>query len=143
MTISELFTYALESESSLLAHALYAGLRNGDINGTDPAEEKTFERINEEKAWQMHKENALGIKAMNLYAVPLASGEYAMFFAADTNDVKKLFKKNFRIDCKKIFEMNHGLDMSMYSLDTDTHETWRETRESLPSLPAYVGIFTK
>lgn len=143
MTINELFTQALELENSLVAHALYAGIRNGDIDGADPADEKTFERINQQKAFQFYKENTLGIKLTNLYAVPLASGEFAMFFAENLDDVKKLFKQNFHIDCKKIFEMNHGMDMSMYSLDTRKHETWREIRDSLQTIPAYVGTFIK
>jgi len=143
MKINELLSYSLESEQSLIAHAIYTGLIDGVLDGSADVSNDMYDLIDTEKAYAFYKANKLGIKFMDLYAAPIGEGMFAMFFAATEMDAKSLYKKSFAQECKKMHLMNHGMDMSMYSLETKKHETWREIRDSMPELPAYAGIFKK
>lgn len=143
MKVNDLLNAAIETESSLLAHTLYAGLIDGKIEGHEEATPATYERIDLEKGFQLYKNNTLGLKNMKLFAAPVKNKEFEMFFAANEAEAKKLYYKSFRKDIKTVHEVSHGIDLSIYSPDTKTHQTWREMRDTLPSLPAYVGTFTK
>lgn len=143
MTVAEMFADALENGNSYIAHALFSGLSTGRIHADDLATADTFDRIDAKHVEQLHQQNALGIKPIELYAVPLKKKEFAMYFAQDLETVKRLHREQFKSDCSKIHNMTRGMDMSMYSLDTKQHETWRQIKDGLAQLPAFVCILQK
>lgn len=143
MTVNELLAAALGYEESLLAHSLYCGLMDGVISGTDLVNEQTYSLIDLDKAKSMKDQNVLGIQFMRLYSAPLGNSLFAMFFAPDEEKAKQLYKKEFKQNCKKMYLVDHGMDISTYCLESKKHQTWRELRDSLPVLPAYVGVFQK
>lgn len=143
MNAAELFQEAAAIEQSFLAHALFQGFKSGVIQQSDEVTPELYDRINLEQAYQEHQKNTLGIKRVQLYTVQLEEKVFAMYFAEHKGQVMELHAKTYRQKAEKVIAMGTRMETSFYDPTTDKHQTWREYRNSLSELPAYVGEFEK
>lgn len=143
MTISEQLAAAVRYEDSLLAHALFLGIRSGLWKPDDEAENADFDKLDNTELDRIKAANLLGIRFMHLYSAPLGNKLYAMIFAENETDARKAFARHYSRKCGKVHQMSYGLDRRFYCPDLQKERTWRELRDSLVEFPIVAAEYEK
>lgn len=140
ITVQDVFDYAIDTDSKLLAHAVYWALSKKLIRLGDDAASLNLDELDQQEVKRLTDANLLGIGRIQLFVIETdQAGWFAFYFAENVLDASRLHEKVFRTPARKITRANRLMNRFMTLADTQESIWLYEYRKRTVAFPAYIG----
>lgn len=140
ITVQEMFDFAVECDSSLIAHTLFWAISRGHISTEDDVDKLKNLKLDDQVIQELVKSNMLGIGKIKLFVVETNHQDlYAFYFAENVLEANRLHEDKFRERDRRITRADRLMIPYMTFVNTGKEESLYEHRKSIVQFPAYVG----